>query len=507
MRILILLLVLFFVASASAQKPFPCGTPAEKSPWLKNYQKNTAAFRLSTDTILYVPMTIHSVGTDEGTAHFLTTRILDAFCTLNEDMAASNIQFFIEGEINFINNTALNQHDTVIDGAFFMFQYNVANTLNTYFVTDPAGNCGYNLPYAGVMMNKSCSNPDDHTWAHEVGHALSLPHPFYGWEGGISWDNSVPPVYSEPAPERVLANYTSYKDSLITDTLIIDTIWVEKVDRSNCTFAADGFCDTPPDYIAQRWTCNSNSESPIQQTDPDGVKFQSDGTLIMSYSDDMCANRFSAEQTNAMRANLLDEKQNLLYNQIPKLPISNAPVLLEPAADQTVAFNQVRFAWKPAPEATHYLLQVSRLPNFPIIEYQATFTDTTALVNVLQANRTYYWRVRPFNSHYSCAGFTQGVKFQTSATSSTGQLSSSAGFFARPTLISRGQPVEIIFRNQSEDIKILAISDAAGRLIFKRQIQTTQGSYLADTQNLSPGIYFFVLENASGRFFQKVVVR
>ena len=69
---------------------------------------------------------------------------------------------------------------------------------------------------------------------------------------------------------------------------------------------ATAFCDTSPDYLNFRWSCNEDSESYQLQTDPDGVNFRSDGTLIMSYSNDECANRFSEEQISAMQFSLLD---------------------------------------------------------------------------------------------------------------------------------------------------------------------------------------------------------
>mgnify|MGYP000043822657 FL=1 len=86
-------------------------------------------------------------------------------------------------------------------------------------------------------------------------------------------------TFSEPAPETVLYNYTLFKDSLILDTLIIDTAYVEKVDGSNCEYAADGFCDTPPDYLAYRWTCNQSTGTSFgTMLDPNGESFKSDAT-------------------------------------------------------------------------------------------------------------------------------------------------------------------------------------------------------------------------------------
>ena len=114
-----------------------------------------------------------------------------------------------------------------------------------------------------------------------MGHNLSIQHPFLGWEGN-TFD------YSLPTPTEVYYDYTYFQDTLILDTLIIDTAFVELMDGSNCTFAADGFCDTPPDYLSNRWQCKPDSQSIILQKDPNGVDFYSDGINFMSYAFNVC---------------------------------------------------------------------------------------------------------------------------------------------------------------------------------------------------------------------------
>ncbi|NJK83013.1 MAG: hypothetical protein HC912_03550 [Saprospiraceae bacterium] len=51
-------------------------------------------------------------------------------------------------------------------------------------------------------MSKSCTGRGDHTWAHEIGHALSLNHTFYGWEA-IGNIDSTTYNFSLPAPENI----------------------------------------------------------------------------------------------------------------------------------------------------------------------------------------------------------------------------------------------------------------------------------------------------------------
>ncbi|MEL6720383.1 MAG: metalloprotease, partial [Bacteroidota bacterium] len=361
----ILVVLIFSIDFAVAQQLNPCGTIAGRSKWLQQYQAAPDRYKKGNDSTIYVPMTIHILGTNTGNGYFRMPNFLDAFCRLNTDFEGTNLHFYINNEINYINNTAWYQHDDILTGVEMMFENNVENTLNVYFVDSPAGNCGYNLPYAGIANAKSCSDPDDHTWAHEVGHALSIPHPFLGWEGGVAHDGSINHSFNNPAPREVYYDYTLFKEQLYLDTLIIDTALVELVDGSNCYEAADGFCDTEPDYVAQRWQCNADGRSPTRQTDPDGQKFNSDGSLIMGYSLDQCSSRFTPEQIAAMRANLLDQKSAWLNDQAPLGTVSTDPVVINsPFEDEITPAENIYFEWEAVENATHYIVQVSRLSSF-----------------------------------------------------------------------------------------------------------------------------------------------
>jgi len=82
----------------------------------------------------------------------------------------------MEDGFRYLSRSEMYNHASTTDAAFQMFDLNIPNTINCYIVDFAAENCGYNLPYAGVVLDKDCLFPDDHTWAHEIGHNLSLPH-------------------------------------------------------------------------------------------------------------------------------------------------------------------------------------------------------------------------------------------------------------------------------------------------------------------------------------------
>lgn len=511
LSLLVFLMICFFADAQKSATIAPCGTTEGRSEWLKQYQANPALFQRNTDTLLSVPMTVHIVGNDQGSGYFSTESLLDAFCTLNEDMAPANIQFFMAGDIVYHDNSAYYVHSTVLEGAAMMFANNVPNTLNTYFVSDPAGSCGYNLPYAGIAMRKSCSDPQDHTWAHEVGHAFSLPHPFLGWEGGVSYDGSVAHNYNDPAPTEVYYDYTYFQDTLIEDTLIIDTALVELVDGSNCAIAADGFCDTAPDYLNYRWECNANTESTVTQTDPTGAQFVSDASLIMSYALDNCANRFSDEQIAAMRANLYDEKPELISEEEPGPFLENTVTanLIFPS-DEVVQFDFAEFEWEALEGATNYILEVSRLASFPsgITEVAVTSTNNAVLTNLLD-DKTYYWRVRAFNAYSFCTEFSDYEIFQTGEVSNIPVIEEVNSLHVFPNILE-SPGIFTINLQSTETMEIrLSLHDAAGQLLKSKQLQINSGQnrMTYSIEDLPAGLYLLQLSTGKGSLFEKIMIQ
>ncbi len=378
----------------------PCGTHAYKSPWLKQYQKNKENYPKSVGAEIFVPLNICIVGNDNGSGLFSETTMLESFCTLANDFSSTEISFYLQTYRNILDSEFF-EHSDVLVGAAKMFEYDSDDAINCYILGNPAGNCGYNLPYAGIALSSSCTTPIDHTWAHELGHQFSLPHPFIGWEGGVGFGGEIDHEYSDPAPEYVLYDYTAFQDTLILDTLIIDTAFVELADGSNCAFAADGFCDTKADYLAERWGCDSDQNSYQVQHDPNGIPFNSDGTLFMSYSFDACASRFTDEQILAMRASLEEEDGGIIQDDHISSGeiIGNGGIELYQPLDEDLDFKDLYFSWSDVEHADYYLFQV--LVGTGVF-YDTLVTSTHVHVKELNSLIPWKWTVTPFNSHEFC---------------------------------------------------------------------------------------------------------
>lgn len=467
-----------------------CGTQPFKDPWLTEFQKSLdiSTLRNSTDTLLYVPIALHVVGEDSGSGYFPVGRILKALCRLNMDFEEVNIHFFILDSIRYINNSDWASHPDIHAGAEMMFTNNIADAINCYIVSNPAGNCGYNLPYAGVALSKSCLSPNDHTWAHEIGHNLSLPHPFLGWEGGQTHDGTKPPVFGQPAPAFVTYDYTLFKDVYYPDTLIIDTALVELVDRSNCRESADGFCDTHPDYLAVRWPCDGDSLSATSQLDPNGQSFVSDGRHIMSYATDGCNKGFTPEQILAMRANLQQQKPGHLKNQSPAPILGSSIELILPLDDKTIAIDDLKLEWSKTGESAHYLVEVSRLSNFGFLETEIITSDTSMVISDLVIGRKYYWRVTPFDFYNFCASTSETRSFTVGESTSNENIG-----YEDVAIYQNGEYLYV--SKIPVTVERIDILDANGRSVkFKvntSKILDTESFYVND---LPVGLYFVRLQ-------------
>lgn len=266
--------------------------------------QNPAAFE-SSGAILYVPITLHLVGDDEGEGYFPIQDALDQLCRLNDYFEQAQIHFFPKGAPQYLNNSEWrqgNQHSS-------MANYNIDSTINCYIIQKGPNYSGYAAIVGNaVVLTRRGFTAWPPLFAHEIGHALSLYPTFLGWEG-YNGD------FSTPAPEYIGGHK------------------VERVDGLDCNIAGDGFCDTPPDYLSSvnsGYSCNFNGESLIFQTGPNGATFRSDCSLIMSYAPN--SSRFSDMQISAMRANLEQERPYLLYGQGPLPDIPETQVaLISPA--------------------------------------------------------------------------------------------------------------------------------------------------------------------------------
>lgn len=494
--LLVVLLFSIFLTPAFAQQPASgqvCGYTG-KSAWLEWYQqhRDELALERGVDTNwLYVPMTLHMVGTDQGTGHYRLEQGLRNICEMNEYFAEAHIRFYLlPGDpVRYHNSSYWFDHDW--DGGSDMINQNyVYDRLNAFVVKNPAGNCGYSWQDAIVLgTDYGCSDAGNTTWSHEAGHHFSLPHTFVGWEG-TEWD------YSEPAPEE------------------IDGHPVEKVDGSNCLTGGDGFCDTRPDYLNFRWPCDANKESVAAQLDPDSVEFHSDATLIMGYPFDECSSRFSPQQIEAMRTNLYTEHSAYLQFTAPMeyIPDSSVVQLISPIDTQNVQFDNFTLSWNPVPGASFYHVEVGLAPILSAKYYNQILYNTTSVTITTNVpnNRLLKWRVRPYGVWDVCHSNTviQYGVFRTKNLTATNELEESVVAELSPNPVSSGLPSVFTLTSDEYMDALLSVSDAAGRLCLTQDIRLSPGENRLDiaTSGLSAGFYVVTLRNDKGAIVKRLAI-
>ena len=485
----ILLQLCVAVTVLQAQENGVCGTPTTPSKWTEDYLSNRGAYPKS-DELIYVPLTIHIVGKDDGSGYISVKNVLNLLCTLNEDFAPTSIQFYMQENIKYINSTRYYNHATAAIGRQLSQIYNVANTINCYIVEDPAGNAGYsgaiNSNYVVIKKDQvSTGNP---TLSHEIGHALGLYHTFRGWDG-YEYD------YTQNAPA------------------FVNGVAVERVDRNDCENTGDGFCDTSADYLKDRWNCNNQGLSVVVQKDPVGATFRSDGTNIMSYADDNCVNHFSVAQFQAMRTNLTTDKRNFISSQPAAQNIDSIVAILQkPLKGDTVAFNAVTLEWSTIPGATNYLVEVSRISSFAATLTETYYTTTNLLsLTDLVNNRTYYWRVRAYNRNSFCGSNSTTSTFRagTPATTGVDDLTAKASFRVFPNPLADNQNLSME-SNLSESARLnVRLFDLSGKLLQTANYEAIAGkNRLQFTPNKLPkGIYVLNIVGDKINVTEKIVIQ
>ncbi len=485
MRKLAFLFALLSCSAAFAQSVDTyCGSKAhpEYSAWYAAKTRDLSGSR-GARAIRWVPVVYHIITETNGNGGMPLREVIQSHCDLNRAYASTGIQFYIN-DINYINNSQYFAFSSFNTGSQVMNAFNVDNKCNIYINDDPAGVCGYAFfpgsgpNGGGIFVKKSCYGTNSTTLIHEMGHYFGLYHTF---EDGFG---------------------------------------IEFVNGSNCNRAGDLFCDTPADFISNRWTCPYTGND----TDPNGDPYLGtiDGTYYMSYSNDRCQNRFSPLQENEMYDNLQQLRPSLLGQTLPDTTAYGTANLVQPVNfDTTVDASRALFVWNSVPGATHYIFQIptSNPSNFWA---DTIVSDTSVIISGLIRNRLYQYRVKPYSFGFTCASFTTLTSFRTaglnlnaSVAGSTCTGSENGLIQLNPTLGSAPYTYRWNTGDSTSSLNglsagtyVVTVTDAAGEILVSTYTlldptplslsinEVTPGVYLAQVQGGSPG-YTYSWSNGS----------
>ncbi|MEZ4888264.1 MAG: hypothetical protein R3E32_26275 [Chitinophagales bacterium] len=390
-RIVTLFVFLFSVLPVFSQN---CGVSHENQlQWLPKYLKHLNNPNANLPSLSMaehkVPIVFHLVARNNGVGRAKVETALTVLCELNELFAASNISFYLTPNgLNFINHDGIFTNSHFVVNQLAMQSERRDSALNIFVVNSVGGGNVVGLYDANkdwVLVQRSVFTEGNKTTAHEIGHFFSLLHPHFGWDGS-AWN---PAIHGNPAPIISPDGQTP----------------TERMDGSNCEIAGDFLCDTAPDYnfgIGWQQSCNYDGMA----LSPDSIAVNPDESLIMSYFNDNCRQKFSAEQSVLMSLDLEDESRAYLHsNSIPNNDAVAFPIVLTtPSGTTQISSNSVAFEWESVANAAYYYVEYDRSSAFNLDPKGEVVTqNSVSIIHDWLPNLTYYWRIFAWNETSFCS--------------------------------------------------------------------------------------------------------
>jgi len=455
---------------------------------------NQSSARMNDDgQLITIPVKVHIFGTSAGEQRYNIESLLVQLDELNESYLPTGFYFYLVPDINIVDNDMF-----IGDGDKDVARKLLGNMISRHYhygavniyYTSNTGLCGMApFPFmsdeyggrTGVLMDINCSKPGEMTLPHEFGHHFDLLHTFQGSDS----ENSL---YSE---------YVTRIDSL-----------------KNCTYAGDGFCDTPADILD--YSCPYTGDA----KDLRGQYYVPDVSLIMSYHADRCQNKFSEQQIQHMREVVFNDTARTVYlkNQIADFSGVEATSLLLPTNNEEVEHSTPTvFKWDEVDGADAYLLSIvtgSGSRENPI--YQSVIIGQTSHeynFSNRYKGRTIGWKVTAFKWTQPNAIVSEKkyVKVVDPIPTSIYNRESYT-FNPYPNPVNPGGSVQInLFDGERTNISQpihVQLTALNGQLVFDQLLDfsNNQASFGLDDR-IQSGIYFMSFELGDKNYRAKIIVQ
>jgi len=458
------------------------------------------------NAISYIPIHFIVVGKADGSDRVKLSRILDQIDALNEDFLDSEFQFYLEGDIKFLDNNIVYDSQTSFAALSKMEEQKSRSAMNIFLVNTAKHSSGssdgvilgyYSSLRDWLVIRNDNVNRASGTLSHEIGHFFSLNHTHSGWESK-SWD------HSNPSPTQV--GFTSPGN-----------IATERQDGSNCQTSGDFICDTPPDYnFGFGWIKDGDRCAAYDGgvKDPNGDVVDPMENNFMGYFISCSDYEFTDGQNSVMLADYNSNGRTYLRKTYtPNLnEVTTKPALVEPIAGETTeGYNRVDLTWNAVPQADRYLVQVDRLPDFSFELREQIVNDPSAIIRDLDPNKNYYWRVRPFNEYDTDALFSNSERFKTGTDLvSTNNIDGVNNWFITPNPLAEKNNVNLVLDSEvtfDAAVKIYNITGQEVQAIDNQGFGVGRNTLSLDTAPLSKGIYIVTIQTGNAVLNRRLVIQ
>jgi len=453
------------------------------------------------NTVTYVPVKFHIISKTDGTKGVSEQFVMDALCHLNEEYADQNIQFYIYNGFKYIKSDLA--YNNPGDAELTLQGNKVPEALNIFMglnAEPPGGGIpggttlGYyaGLPWQDwVIVRNNQVNGFSSTLPHEIGHYFNLDHPFNGWDC-TSW--------TEAEHGNPVSSLNSPCDPDIPN---------EFVNGSNCDVAGDFLCDTPADYNLG-YLDDDDCIYTGDCMDPNGDPLDPQEENMMAYFSGCSDFQFTPQQKEIIAAKLVQRSGTLAVDFVPNATSVDGPVtLIQPADNSTTpAFNNVAFEWTTAEGANQYLLEIDLASSFSVAPIRMIVWGNYKVVNGLLANKKYYWRVRPFNSYYTCAPKTSAWDFTTGSVTNTVEPPYVTDWSVRPNPVTAGQSLILEMNSNQGFEATVALRSVSGQTLQTIRAGFALGNSTLEipTNGLANGLYFLTVQSDAGVINERVVI-
>ena len=493
-----------------AQSQIPCGTIHDSETFLqmKNrawqnrliMDENRDLADLRDDDIVYIPVKYHLYAKDDGVGLPKFTDILNMHCVLNEEYAEHEIQFYINDGFNIVYDDNFYENP----GNYTNHQYQVRsdNSVNIFIgkSADVGNSIGTTLGYYSpqddwIVLRKSVATATGNTLPHEMGHFLSLNHPFLGWDCTFyeEWLDENPNAECAPT------------------TAPCFPIPVERQNGSNCSTAGDFLCDTPPDYNLgfQASGCSYNGTA----CDPQGNPVEPMPNNIMGYFSGCADFVFTPDQVEMMLTDYNSSARNYLRaddgpsNDQATGQITN---LIAPGQAEVLDHSNVTVEWEAIANSEMYVVQYALNANFSLFATQLITENTAVTLNNLLENQPYFWRVAAYNEYETCLEWSEAANFVAgSGVSAVQTIDAATRFVVQPNPVKKGSGLTVSLTASSSFVADLQIISATGKTVETQRelnIRIGENTLRTASENLPAGLYFAVLRSENGVINRKFVV-